>query len=488
MTSPAAPATPDPSPSGPVGAGASSTREGSRVVVVGGGPGGYEAALVARQLGADVTVVERQGIGGSAVLTDVVPSKTLIATAEWMTATENATGLGIRPTGGHDGSVEIDLAQVDRRVLDLAAAQSRDIRTRLEKEGVALVDGHGRLDGPACVVASGRHGEQRLDADVVLLATGARPRELATARPDGERILTWTQLYGLTEMPEKLIVVGSGVTGAEFAGAYNAIGVDVTLVSSRDRVLPGEDADAAEVIEGVFRRRGMEVLSRSRAAGVRREGDRVLVELVDGRVVEGSHCLLAVGGVPNTDGLGLESAGVRTSASGHVVVDRVSRTTARGVYAAGDVTGVLALASVAAMQGRIAMWHSLGDAVSPLDLAQVSANIFTAPEIATVGVTERQITSGEVRGAVATVPLARNPRAKMLGISEGFVKLFSHRASGLVLGGVVVAPRASELIHPITLAISNRLSVDQVANAFTVYPSLSGSMAEAARVLHDQRG
>lgn len=458
------------------------------MVIVGGGPGGYEAALVARQLGADVTLVERTGLGGAAVLTDVVPSKTLIATAEFMTTTESAPGLGITPTGGSDAGVAVDFAMVNRRVLELAAAQSRDVRTRLEREGVAIVDGTGRLDGPSTVVASTRHGDQRLPADVVLLATGARPRVLPTAEPDGERILTWTQVYDLTELPEKLIVVGSGVTGAEFAGAYRALGADVTLVSSRDRVLPNEDADAAELIEGVFTRRGMEVLSRSRAAAVRREGDGVAVELADGRVVHGSHCLLAVGGVPNTEDLGLETAGVRTTPSGHIDVDRVSRTTTRGVYAAGDCTGVLALASVAAMQGRIAMWHSLGDAVSPMDLGQVSANIFTAPEIATVGIPESDITDGTVRGAVTMLPLARNARAKMLGITEGFVKLFSHRASGLVLGGVVVAPRASELIYPITLAIANRLTVDQVANAFTVYPSLSGSIAEAARVLHDKRG
>ncbi|WP_156252621.1 NAD(P)H-quinone dehydrogenase [Pseudactinotalea terrae] len=468
-------------------AGPSSTREGSHVVIVGGGPGGYEAALVARQLGAEVTIVERTGLGGAAVLTDVVPSKTLIATAEFMTTTEYAPSLGIL-AGGDGAGVEVDFKVVDERVLELAAAQSRDIHTRLEREGVAIVEGTGRLDGPGCVVASTKHGDQRLPADVILIATGARPRVLGSAQPDGERILTWTQLYHLVEVPEHLIVVGSGVTGAEFAGAYRALGAKVTLVSSRDRVLPNEDADAAELIEGVFKRRGMEVLSRSRAAGVRRTDDGVAVDLVDGRVVEGSHCLIAVGGVPNTDDLGLETAGVRLTDSGHIAVDRVSRTTARGVYAAGDCTGVLALASVAAMQGRIAMWHALGDAVSPLDLGQVSANIFTAPEIATVGIPESDITSGKVRGAVTMLPLARNPRAKMLGITEGFVKLFSHRASGLVMGGVVVAPRAGELIHPITLAIANRLTVDQVANAFTVYPSLSGSIAEAARVLHDKRG
>ncbi|XNQ43155.1 NAD(P)H-quinone dehydrogenase [Georgenia phoenicis] len=454
--------------------------------MIGGGPGGYEAALVGAQLGARVTVVERQGLGGAAVLTDVVPSKTLIATAEWMTTTGAAAELGIRGVGG----TSVDMAAVNRRVLDLAARQSADIRGRLEREGIRVVDGTGRIagdlrgDGTRPVHVTTDDGEEELVAEIVLVASGAHPRVLPDAQPDGERILTWAQMYNLTELPEHLVVVGSGVTGAEFAGAYNGLGVPVTLVSSRDRVLPGEDEDAAELIETVFRRRGMTVLSRSRAAAVRRVGDGVEVELTDGRVISASHCLVAVGGVPNTEGLGLEEAGVALSGSGHIQVDRVSRTTAVRVYAAGDCTGVLPLASVAAMQGRIAMWHALGDAVSPLDVTAVTANIFTAPEIATIGVAERAVHDGEVDAVVTQLPLARNPRAKMLGIREGFVKVVADRHSGAVLGGVVVAPRASELIFPLAVAVTQRITVDQLANVYTIYPSLSGSITEAARTLH----
>ncbi|GAB2457230.1 NAD(P)H-quinone dehydrogenase [Xylanimonas ulmi] len=453
------------------------------MVILGGGPGGYEAALVARRLGAQVTVVERHGLGGAAVLTDVVPSKTLIATAEWLTGSEAAPELGVREAGRTD----VDLAAVNARVLALAAAQSADIRARLEREGARIVTGDGRLDGPGrVVVRAAEGGETVLDADTVLVAVGATPRTLPTAVPDGERILTWTQLYRLDALPRRLIVVGSGVTGAEFAGAYHALGCDVVLVSSRERVLPGEDEDAAALLEGVFRGRGMQVMSRSRAAGAERTADGVVVTLADGRVVEGSHVLLAVGAVPATAGLGLEEAGVALSPSGHVVVDKVSRTTARGVYAAGDCTGVLPLASVAAQQGRIAMAHALGDAVQPLRLGDVAANIFTSPEIATVGYSERQLREGGVRFVASTLPLARNPRAKMLGMRDGFVKLFAHPEAGVVLGGVVVSPRASELIFPITLAVAHRLTVDDVASAFTIYPSLSGSIAEGARVLHGQ--
>lgn len=470
--------------------GASATRGGSRVVIVGGGPGGYEAALVACQLGARVTVIEKSGLGGAAVLTDVVPSKTLIATAEWMTVTESAEELGIR-TGSE--ALGVDMGVVNGRVLELARRQSADIRMRLESDGVTLVDGTGRLGpgtpdgGTRIVYADTADGTLEFEAEMVLVATGAHPRTLPSAEPDGERILTWAQLYSLTELPDHLIVVGSGVTGAEFAGAYNALGAKVTLISSRDRVLPGEDSEAAELIESVFRRRGMTVRSRSRAEAVHRAGDGVEVVLTDGSVVSGSHCLLAVGAIPNTAGIGLEEAGVRLTPSGHIEVDRVLRTTAFRVYAAGDCTGVLPLASVAAMQGRIAMWHALGDAVAPLDVKSVAANIFTAPEIATIGVAESAIASGEIDGAVTRLPIARNPRAKMLGIREGFVKLFSNRTSGEVLGGVVVAPRAGELIFPITLAVANRLTVDQVAGAFTIYPSLTGSLTEAARQLHTAR-
>ena len=459
----------------------------SRVVILGGGPGGYEAALVAAHLGAAVTVVERSGIGGASVLTDCVPSKTLISTAEYMSDLGVAADLGVQLENGDGDEVTAavaDLPGVNRRVLDLAEAQSRDIRARLEEVGVEVVVGAASLTSATSVAVETGEGTRELTADVVLLATGAAPRVMDTAVPDGERILTWQQIYDLPELPGRLVVVGSGVTGAELAQAYLGLGSQVVLVSSRDRVLPGEDGDAATVIEDVFRKRGMEVLGRSRMASVERTGDGVLVRLEDGHEVTGTHALLAVGSVPQTSGIGLEEVGVELTPSGHVEVDKVSRTSVRGVYAAGDCTGVLPLASVAAMQGRIAMSHALGDAVAPLNLDVVSANVFTDPEIATVGVSQKDLDEERVDADVLTLALSRNPRAKMLGIRDGFVKLFAQKGSGAVIGGVVVAPRASELIFPVTLAVQHRINVDQVASTFTVYPSLSGSIAEAARRLH----
>ncbi|MDQ1584426.1 MAG: hypothetical protein QOF36_2480 [Microbacteriaceae bacterium] len=467
-----------------------------RIVVLGGGPGGYEAAIAGAQLGAEVTIVERLGVGGSAVITDVVPSKTLIATAEAANAIGEAGELGVQFFArGEKGQpvrpeVAVNLAAVNKRLVGLARQQSEDMRSELVRAGVRIITGEGRLDGSSAVIVSTAQAGvgkdfDRVEADTIVISVGASPRILPAAMPDGERIMTWTQLYDLSAVPEHLIVVGSGVTGAEFASAYTALGSKVTLVSSRDQVLPGEDADAARVIENVFKRNGMTVLSKSRAESVVRTDDGVLVTLSDGRTLSGSHCLMAVGSTPNTAGIGLEQAGVQLTESGHVRVNRVARTSRANIYAAGDCSDLLMpLASVASMQGRTAVFHAMGDAVSPFEQRNVTSNIFTQPEIATVGWNQKQIEEGIAQGDIYKLPLKSNPRAKMLGIKDGFVKLFARTGSGTVIGGVIVAPRASELIFPLALAVEHRLTVDEVARAFAVYPSLSGSITDAARAMH----
>lgn len=469
----------------------------TRIVILGGGPAGYEAALVAATLSAehpdttDVTVVDSEGIGGAAVLDDCVPSKTFIAST-WL-----RTELRRAPRLGFDIDIDdakISLPQIHKRVRTLAAEQSADITAQLLAQGVHVVRGRGELvdatPGLArhrikATAADGTVTEH--DADVVLIATGASPRVLPSAQPDGERILTWRDLYALQSLPEHLVVVGSGVTGAEFVHAYTELGVPVTVVASRDRVLPYEDADAALVLEEAFAERGVRLVKNARAQSVTRTGDGVLVTLADGRTVEGSHALMTIGSVPNTAGLGLERVGIELGRGGYLTVDRVSRTSVPGIYAAGDCTGLLLLASVAAMQGRIAMYHALGEGVSPIRLRTVAATVFTRPEIAAVGVPQSMIDDGSVPARTIMLPLRTNARAKMSGLQQGFVKMFCRRSTGVVIGGVVVAPIASELILPIAVAVQNRITVNELAQTLAVYPSLSGSITEAARRLmaHD---
>ena len=463
------------------------TAKPHHIVIIGGGPGGYEAALAGIQLGAQVTLIERSGIGGNAVLTDVVPSKTLIATADAAQSVAQAAELGIQFSSGGKliaPKIEVDLAKVNRRLLEIAEEQSGDMKANLVAAGVRIIRGTGRLDGNHFVIATKADGtEERLESKTIIIAVGASPRELPTAKPDGERILTWKQLYNLESLPEHMIVVGSGVTGAEFASAFRGLGSEVSLISSRDMVLPSEDAAAAKVIEEVFRKRGVHIYEKARAESVVNKGDHVEVTLADGRVIEGSHCLMAVGGIPNTAGLGLEEAGIVLTETGHIQVNKVARTARANVYAVGDCTTSLPLASVSAMQGRTAVFHTMGDVAEPTVLRNVASNVFTSPEISSVGWSEAAIKEGKVNGFVHKIDLDTNPRAKMMGVEEGFIKLICS-TGGTVIGGVVVAPKASELIYPIAIAIENRLTVDEVASTYTVYPSLTGSITDAARALH----
>ncbi len=471
----------------------------TRIVILGGGPAGYEAALVAATSHpdtTDVTVIDSDGIGGAAVLDDCVPSKTFIASTWLRTELRRAPRLGFEID---IDDAKISLPQIHSRVKALAAEQSADITAQLLAVGVKVVAARGELcdstPGLACHRIKATHSDPGPDgpvtseheADVVLIATGARPRILPSAEPDDERILTWRQLYDLEALPDHLIVVGSGVTGAEFVNAYTELGVQVTVVASQDHVLPYEDSDAALVLEESFSERGVELYKNARAASVTRTETGVLVTMTDGRTVEGSHALMTIGSIPNTSDLGLERVGIELGRGGYLTVDRVSRTSVAGIYAAGDCTGLLPLASVAAMQGRIAMYHALGEGVTPIRLRTVAATVFTRPEIAAVGVSQTMIDDGSVLARTIMLPLRTNARAKMSGLRQGFVKVFCRRSTGVVIGGVVVAPIASELILPIAVAVQNRITVNALAETLAVYPSLSGSITEAARRLmaHD---
>jgi len=457
-----------------------------QIVILGGGPGGYEAALVAAEHGADVTIVTREGLGGNSVLWDCVPSKALVVSAEAMGWLQSAHRLGVRSSTGADIAAKavVDMGAVMDRVQHLAADQSEDIAKRVAREGVRVVEGVGRLAGRDAVEVECSDGRTRvLGADVVLVATGSAPRVLDFSRPDGERVFTSRELFALRTLPERLVVVGSGATGAEYAHAFARFGSEVHLVSSRDQILPSEDPDAAALIEASFESWRMTIHRRRRATGLERGASGVCVELDGDEWIEGSHVLFCIGQVPSSRRLGLEAAGVQLDDHGAIPVDGVSRTNIHTIYAAGDVTGGLMLATTAAMQGRIAMWHALGKAVAPLRRDAVAACIFTDPEVATVGMSATEAAETDLPVETVVLPLAGNSRAKMRENTDGFVKLHALSGSGTVLGGSVVADRASEQITPISVAVFNRLTVSQIAYAFTIYPSLAGSVQEAARLL-----
>jgi dihydrolipoamide dehydrogenase len=466
-----------------------------QIVIIGGGPAGYEAALVAADHGAEVALIAQEGLGGNSVLWDCVPSKALIVSADAMGWMQSSHRLGVRLPGGElHAESTVDMSEVVERVARLASNQSADITSKVEKAGIEVISGYGRLNGPRSVTVTTADGATfDRDADMILLATGSNPRILPFFEPDGERVFTSREMFELKDLPERLIVVGSGATGAEYAHAFARFGSEVHLVSSREQVLPSEDPDAAKVIEDSFERWGMIIHRQRRAVDVELAdgGVRVRTERSrEGRAIEGgaewiegSHVLFCVGQVPASEDLGLESAGVHVEEWGGVPVDGVSRTNVHTIYAAGDLTGGMMLASTAAMQGRNAMWHFLGKSVAPLRSDVIARCVFTNPEVAAVGISADRIAETTTEIETVTLQFSGNPRAKMSEHTDGFVKLHARRGSGTLLGGVVVADSASDLVTPLSVAVRNRLTVEQLAHAFTIYPSMAGSIQETARLI-----
>jgi NAD(P)H dehydrogenase (quinone) len=449
-----------------------------RLVVVGGGPAGNEAATYAARYGAEVTLIEKDLVGGSAHLRDCVPSKTMIATGGALNFARRIHGMGLEDVDAH-----VDTTALRDRIETIEHRLEQATTTLLTSQGVRIIRGTGRLAGPHEVEAETEEGTIGIEADVIVLATGSRPRVADWASVDGQRILTTRDAYPPEVIPEHLVVVGSGVTGVEFVHMFASLGSQVTLIVSRQQVLPGKDPEAAAVLEQNFIDRGVRLLKGARATSVTRQGDHVRVDCDDGRVATGSHALLAIGSIPNSEGLGLEEAGVKLE-GGYVVVDHNLKSSVPHIYAAGDLSGRLPLSSVAAMQGRKIAEHAMGlHADRPhrhLDYDKAASAIFTEPEIADVGLAEAEAFATGRKIRVTKVPFSANAKALINDDPRGFVKIVSDPATGVVLGGSIVGRHAAELISVIALAVACGLRVQDVDEALFVYPTLSEALAEAA--------
>jgi dihydrolipoamide dehydrogenase len=328
-------------------------------------------------------------------------------------------------------------------------------------------------------------GIEELEADAILVSTGSRPRVPDWAQPDGERILTTRQAYPPPQIPEHLVVVGSGVTGVEFVHMFSSFGSKVTLIVSRQQVLPTKDAEVAAALEDDFLRRGVALYKGARAVGIDRTDDPfgVVVNCDDGRTAKGSHALLAIGAMPNTEGLGLEAAGVETAPSGHIPINHHCQSNVGHIYAAGDVSGKLPLSSVGAMQGRKIAEHVMGLHTREhrhLDYDKAASAIFTEPEIADVGLAEADAFAVGRKIRVTKVPFAASAKALINSDPRGFVKILSDPATGVVLGGSIVGRHAAELISVIALAVTAGLKVGDIVDSLLVHPTLSEALADAA--------
>jgi dihydrolipoamide dehydrogenase len=448
-----------------------------RFVIIGGGPAGNTAATVAASLGAEVTMIERDIIGGAAHLWDCIPSKAIVATGNELTELASAKRMGLEATG------RLDVDALRERVTGMESRLCEGVTSLLESQGVRLIRGTGSLTSAYTVAATTEAGVEDIEADAILLSTGSRPRVPPWAPIDAERVLTTRQAYPPPEIPEHLVVIGSGVTGVEFTHMYSALGSHVTLVVSRQQVLPHKDPEVAAVLEDEFLRRGVKLMKGARATSIGREDDKVFVACDDGRAVDGSHALLCIGSLPNSEGLGCDVAGIEIDEGGYIPGNRHCQTNVAHIYSAGDVSGRLPLSSVAAMQGRKIAEHVMGltaRAHRHLDYDKAAQAIFTDPEIAEVGVAEAEAFAVGRKLRVTKVPYSANPKSLINGDARGFVKILSDPATGVVLGGAIVGRHAAELISVLAVAVTNHLKVVDIVDSLLVHPALAESLAEAA--------
>jgi dihydrolipoamide dehydrogenase len=448
-----------------------------RFVIVGGGPAGNTAATVAASLGAEVTMIERDIVGGAAHLWDCIPSKAMIATGNELTELTHAQAMGLQADG------RLDVEALRNRVANMESSLRDGVTALLESQGVRMVRGVGRLTGAYTVAAETEEGTEEFEADAILLSTGSRPRVPDWAAVDGERVLTTRQAYPPPEIPDHLVVIGSGVTGVEFTHMFSALGSRVSLIVSRQQVLPSKDPEVAAVLEDEFLRRGVKLLKGARAIAIGRESDKVFVAADDGRAVDGSHALLCIGSLPNSEGLGCDVAGVEMDDAGYIPGNRHCQTNISHIYSAGDVSGRLPLSSVAAMQGRKIAEHVMGmtaRAHRHLDYDKAAQAIFTDPEIAEVGIAEAEAFAVGRKLRVTKVPFSANPKSLINGDSRGFVKILSDPATGVVLGGAIVGRNAAELISVVAVAVTNHLKVVDIVDSLLVHPALAESLADAA--------
>ncbi len=449
-----------------------------RLVIIGGGPAGNTAATNAARMGAEVTMIERDVVGGAAHLWDCIPSKTMIATGGAMSFAQRITGMGLSRLDAH-----FDADAQRARIGEIEDHLRGQVTGLLTSQGVRMIRGVGRLKGPHEVVAETDDGLTELDADAVLIATGSRPRIPAFADPDGVRILTTRQAYPPSTMPEHLVVIGSGVTGVEFVHMFSSFGAKVTLIVSRQQVLPSKDPEVAAALEYELLRRGVRLFKGARAEMVEKTEQGVAVACDDGRVALGTHVLLAIGSIPNSDNLGLETASVETDPSGYVPVNRHCQSNVPHIFAAGDVSGKLPLSSVASMQGRKIAEFVMGFHSGEhrhIDYEKAASAIFTEPEIADVGLAEAEAFATGRKIRVTKVPYAAAAKALINDDPGGFVKIISDPATGVVLGGSIVGRHAAELISVIALAVTAHLRVNDIVESCLVHPTLSEALADAA--------
>ncbi len=450
------------------------------VGIIGGGPGGYVAAIRAAQLGARVALVEKDEVGGTCLLRGCIPTKAFLATAEMLAKAREAEELGVS-LGGVSLNYGKALERKDTIVQKLVAG----VHGLLKARKIEYVQGEGRLLGDGRMGVTLAQGQAKGECEKIIVATGSTAMRPEVFKVDGVNVITSDEALDLTEVPKSILIVGGGYVGCEFASMFNDFGSDVTVVEFLPQLLPTEEKEVALTLKSQFKKRGIKVMTKSKIVDMDVADGRVVATLESGDTVEAEKALISVGRSMASDGVGLEEAGVERDERGAIVVNERMETSAQGVYAIGDVTGKIMLAHVASSQGMVAAANALGGS-REFSYAAVPSCVYTRPEVASVGMKEKEAEEAGYEVATGKFQLSALGKAMIMGETTGFVKVVADKKTEKVLGASMIGPHVTDIIHEMVLAVHTGARVEQIATMIHAHPTLSESMHEAVEGIHKQ--
>ena len=457
------------------------------LIVLGSGPGGYVSAIRAAQLGLKTAIVERERLGGICLNWGCIPTKALLRTSEIFHYMSHAGNYGLTAE-----KVGFELEKIVARSRAVSGQLNAGVKGLMKKNKITVVEGTGKLTGKGKMTVTQGDQARELEAKEIIVATGARARDLPFAKADGKKIWTYRHAMTPTEMPSKLLVIGSGAIGVEFASFYSDMGADVTIVEMLDRILPVEDADVSAFMEKALKKQGMTILTGAGVEALTSDGKGVKAKIKtkDGKSEEHSfsHAIVAIGIVPNTEDIGLEALGVETN-RGHIVVDGFGQTNVPGIRAIGDVTGPPWLAHKASHEGVVAVEHIAGKNPHPCETWNIPGCTYSRPQVASVGLTEAKAKEAGHEVKVGNFPFIGNGKAIALGEAEGFIKTVFDAKTGELLGAHMIGAEVTELIQGYVIARQLETTEEDLMHTVFAHPTLSEMMHEGVlsaygRALH----
>ncbi|MGI6286658.1 dihydrolipoyl dehydrogenase [Neomoorella humiferrea] len=452
---------------------------GYQIAIIGGGPGGYVAAIRAAQLGAKVVVVEQDALGGTCLNRGCIPTKALLAGAALIKGIQGAAAFGIDVT-----SYRVDYGRLAARKDAVVKQLNQGIAFLFKKNKVDLIKGRGYLKGPGRVAVTTAEGAvEDIEAENIILATGSEPALLTSLGYNGSSVVTSNEALAWTEVPGELLIIGGGVIGCEFASLFAVLGSKVTIVEMMPTILPMIDVEISRRFSMLLKKAGVEIKTKAQITEVREEGGRVRATLADGQTIEADKVLISIGRRFNTRDLGLEEAGIELGPKGEVIVDEYMRTNVPGIYAVGDITNKVQLAHVASAQGLAAVATIMGRPTK-VNYDAVPSCIYTLPEIAGVGLTKEAAEERGLKVKVGKFPFQASGKALCSGETEGMVKIIAEAESDRILGVFIMGPHATELIAEGALAVNKGITAGELAATIHAHPTLSEAVMEAAEAVH----